>query len=197
MPRYPIGTRNNGVPTSPAPGVATFLWLKETIGWTDVAHPTIQVVAGVSGGCFVDVVTTVPLYGWADLGPAFTGVERYVEVYICPNDWNSDVPTSSRVSQSSADAGFDASAKDATVAHASDLAGLAQESTLLLVKSKTDAINWANVTDLHDEAFGKWDLNPDTGVLTLYRTDKITVLATFDLPQAAGIVPAFIGRVPR
>jgi len=50
--------------------------------------------------------------------------------------------------------------------------------------------------DLHDEAFGKWILDPDGKTMTLYKGDGVTVLQTFNLTEAAGAVPAFIERAP-
>jgi len=49
--------------------------------------------------------------------------------------------------------------------------------------------------DLHDEALGKWVLNPAAATLTLYRQDG-SVLRVFNLKVAAGDVPAFVERIP-
>jgi len=49
--------------------------------------------------------------------------------------------------------------------------------------------------DLHDEALGRWVLNPTAKTLTLYRQDG-SVLRTFNLTLAAADVPAFVERVP-
>jgi len=52
------------------------------------------------------------------------------------------------------------------------------------------------LTDLHDEAFGKWVVDPTGNTLTLYRADGVTVLKLFNLTEAAGAVPAYVQRVP-
>lgn len=49
--------------------------------------------------------------------------------------------------------------------------------------------------DLHDEALGRWVLNPTAKTLTLYRVDG-SVLRTFNLTVAAGDVPPYVAREP-
>ena len=53
------------------------------------------------------------------------------------------------------------------------------------------------LTDLHDEAFGKWVLDPTAKTLTLYKSDGTTILKTFALTNATSTVPAFIERIPQ
>ena len=53
------------------------------------------------------------------------------------------------------------------------------------------------LTDLHDEAFGKWILDPTAKTLTLYKADGVTILKTFDLSDTTNTVPVFIGRTPQ
>ena len=65
------------------------------------------------------------------------------------------------------------------------------------VKVKTDTITWENITDIHDESFGKWILDPTAKTLTLYRIDGVTVLKTFDLTSTTSIVPDFVRRTPQ
>ena len=50
------------------------------------------------------------------------------------------------------------------------------------------------VTDVRDEAMGKWVLDSGAGTLTLYRMDGTTVLQTFDL---TGDVSLYTGRTPQ
>ncbi len=49
--------------------------------------------------------------------------------------------------------------------------------------------------DLHDEALGRWVLNPAAQTLTLYRADG-SVLRVFNLTLAAADVPPYIARTP-
>jgi hypothetical protein len=51
--------------------------------------------------------------------------------------------------------------------------------------------------DLHDEAFGKWALDPAGNTLTLYKADGATVLKRFALTRAAGAVPGYVARTPQ
>ena len=51
------------------------------------------------------------------------------------------------------------------------------------------------VDDLHDEAFGRWVLNPAAATLTLYRKNG-AVMQVFNLKVAAADVPAFVERTP-
>ena len=53
----------------------------------------------------------------------------------------------------------------------------------------------AKLTDIHDEAIGKWVVDPAAKTLTLYRAGG-TVLKTFNLTDTAQTVPAFIERIP-
>jgi len=53
------------------------------------------------------------------------------------------------------------------------------------------------LTDIHDEAFGKWILDPIGKTLTLYKADGISVLKIFDLDTTQGTMPAFIARTPQ
>ena len=55
----------------------------------------------------------------------------------------------------------------------------------------------AAMTDIHDESFGKWILNPAAKTLTLYKADGVSVLKVFDLTDTEADVPAFIGRTPQ
>lgn len=50
--------------------------------------------------------------------------------------------------------------------------------------------------DLHDEAFGKWALNTDGTIMTLYRADGVTVLKTFNIAEAAGTLVVPQSRIP-
>lgn len=52
------------------------------------------------------------------------------------------------------------------------------------------------LTDIKDEAFGKWILDPTGKTLTLYRTDNVTVLKVFNLTTTATPVDAFLERAP-
>ena len=83
-------------------------------------------------------------------------------------------------------------AKEATIAAlpAPDNAGIAA------IKVKTDTIIWSNITDIRDEALGKWVLDPTGKTLTLYRVDGVTVLKVFNLGDTVGDVPVFISRTP-
>lgn len=51
--------------------------------------------------------------------------------------------------------------------------------------------------DIHDESFGKWILDPTGQTLTLYKSDGITILKTFNLESTTDNVPAFISRIPQ
>lgn len=53
------------------------------------------------------------------------------------------------------------------------------------------------LTDLEDEAFGKWEIDPVAGTLTLYRQDGFTVLRVFDLGDTPTSVPTYINRIPQ
>lgn len=52
------------------------------------------------------------------------------------------------------------------------------------------------LTDIHDEAFGKWTLDPIAKTLTLYRADGVAILKQFNLTDTLSSVPNFIGRTP-
>ena len=53
------------------------------------------------------------------------------------------------------------------------------------IKVKTDTIVWANVTSLLDEAIGKWSIDKNTNVMTLYKQDGVTILKQFNLTDTA------------
>ncbi len=55
----------------------------------------------------------------------------------------------------------------------------------------------ARMVDLHDEAFGKWTVDPTGKTLTLLKADGITTLKVFDLTSTATDVPSFIVRTPQ
>ena len=59
--------------------------------------------------------------------------------------------------------------------------------SITAIKAKTDTIVWTNITDLLDEALGKWSINKITNVLTIYRQDGITVLKQFNLTDSASV----------
>ncbi|MEE8575507.1 MAG: hypothetical protein V3T30_08855 [Thermodesulfobacteriota bacterium] len=65
-----------------------------------------------------------------------------------------------------------------------------------LVVAGDRVIGWTNIGDLHDEAFGKWVLDPGGETLTLYKADGVTVLKTFNLTSTYNALPAFIERSP-
>lgn len=52
------------------------------------------------------------------------------------------------------------------------------------------------ITDLHDEAFGKWIMDPVAKTLVLYKADGQTLLQTFNLTDTQLQVPSFIERIP-
>lgn len=52
------------------------------------------------------------------------------------------------------------------------------------------------IDDLHDEALGKYVLDPIAKTMTLYRQNG-SVLQVFDLTTTTDNVPAFIARIPR
>lgn len=52
------------------------------------------------------------------------------------------------------------------------------------------------LNNLNDEAFGKWVLNPTAKTLTLYKSDGISILKTFNLTDTSLTVPVFIERTP-
>jgi hypothetical protein len=58
-------------------------------------------------------------------------------------------------------------------------------------------ITAAKINEMHDEAFGKWELDPTAKTLTLYMADGISILKVFDLTDTTGTVPSFIGRTPQ
>ncbi len=64
------------------------------------------------------------------------------------------------------------------------------------VKTAMEAAG-AKLTDLHDEALGKWELDPTAKTLTLFKADGITPLKIFDLGDTASPVPNFISRIPQ
>jgi hypothetical protein len=71
------------------------------------------------------------------------------------------------------------------------------QTTATNIKNKTDTILWTDITDLVDEALGKWILDPVGKTLTLYRQNGVTVLKVFDLTEATGAVPSFKERIPQ
>lgn len=61
----------------------------------------------------------------------------------------------------------------------------------------TDAlIQPTHVIDTRDEAMGRWVLDKDTDVLTLYKEDGATVLRQFNLTSTNETVPNYITRTP-
>ena len=70
-----------------------------------------------------------------------------------------------------------------------------------VVKTAVDAVDGTVLdiadlaADLHDEALGRWVLDPANATLTLYREDG-SVLRVFNLRVAAGNVPPFVERIP-
>ncbi len=74
--------------------------------------------------------------------------------------------------------------------------GTPDNAGITAIKAKTDTINWPDITDLHDEALGKWVLDPAGNTLTLYKADGVTVLKTFNLGSTTATVPNYISRTP-
>lgn len=68
--------------------------------------------------------------------------------------------------------------------------------TLSEIEGSAVLAKQAKLDDLHDEAFGKWNLDPTAKTLTLYKSDGATVLKTFNLTTTPSTVPAFIRRTP-
>ena len=54
----------------------------------------------------------------------------------------------------------------------------------------------AALRDSKDESIGKWEVDPDTHVLKMYRSDGVTVLASFTLATSGTDVPAYVSRTP-
>lgn len=81
------------------------------------------------------------------------------------------------------------------------IASPAEIADAVLDESVSDHIGVGTVglllQDLHDEATGKWIMNPNDNTMTLYREDGITVLKVFDLTPAIGDVPSYIERTPQ
>jgi hypothetical protein len=71
------------------------------------------------------------------------------------------------------------------------------QTTATNIEAKTDSIVWTDITDLVDEALGKWILDPVAKTLTLYRQNGVTILKVFDLTEATGAVPSFKERIPQ
>ena len=67
---------------------------------------------------------------------------------------------------------------------------------LSAIQLKTDTINWSDVTDVRDEAFGRWMLDPVAKTLTLYRSDGVTILKRFMLGETLDSIPAYVSRTP-
>jgi hypothetical protein len=61
---------------------------------------------------------------------------------------------------------------------------------------ENDILDGCHLQDLHDEAFGKWTINPTTKKLTMYKADGVTVLKEFNLTDTTESIPAYIARVP-
>ncbi|MHA2046921.1 MAG: hypothetical protein ACW99G_19190 [Candidatus Thorarchaeota archaeon] len=53
----------------------------------------------------------------------------------------------------------------------------------------------SDVTDLHDEAFGRWNLDASNAKLVLYRVSGAT-LASFDLTATSGTIEPYLDRTP-
>lgn len=68
--------------------------------------------------------------------------------------------------------------------------------SIAAIKAKTDTINWQNITDLKDEAFGRWKIDTTTVPYSLifYRPDGITELKRFNLSQ--DVDGNYIERIP-
>lgn len=64
------------------------------------------------------------------------------------------------------------------------------------IKTRTDKIAWQDITDLHDEAFGTWTVDPAAMTLTMKRPNGAT-LRVFGLAATGEAVPAFIERTPQ
>lgn len=69
--------------------------------------------------------------------------------------------------------------------------------TLAEIEASTVIAKEATLQDVHDEAFGKWTLDPVAKTLTLYKADGIEVLKVFTLGNTQVTVPAFISRIPQ
>ena len=52
------------------------------------------------------------------------------------------------------------------------------------------------ISNLQDEALGKWVVNPSAKTLTLYKVDGITIQKQFNLTDTSSTVPNFIARTP-
>ena len=59
----------------------------------------------------------------------------------------------------------------------------------------TDLIQPSLIGDLHDEAFGKWIVDPTANTLTLFRKNGST-LRVFNLGITGTTIPTFISRIP-
>ena len=64
----------------------------------------------------------------------------------------------------------------------------------IVANVEADAISL--LTDLKDEAFGKWVLDGAGDTLTLYRADGTTVLKAFNLTRAGSTPPSYVQRTP-
>lgn len=65
-----------------------------------------------------------------------------------------------------------------------------------VVVDTTGFLEGTKLADIHDEAFGKWVLNPIAKTMTLYKADGITILKQFNLTDTQNNVPIFIERIP-
>lgn len=79
----------------------------------------------------------------------------------------------------------------------SDDARFTRSEVLEGIEASTILAKQDTLQDMHDEAFGKWVLDPSGDTLTLYKADGVTVLKIFDLTDTAQAVPAYIGRTPQ
>jgi len=66
----------------------------------------------------------------------------------------------------------------------SDLALLSLEATSQSIKTKTDTLDWDDITFLKDRGGGRW--LRDVGTLTLYKSDNATEVAVFNLYNISG-----------
>jgi len=68
--------------------------------------------------------------------------------------------------------------------------------TLAEIEASTVLAKEATLKDVHDEALGKWVVDPTAKTLTLYRIDG-SVLKVFNLGFTAATVDKFISRIPQ
>lgn len=66
-----------------------------------------------------------------------------------------------------------------------------------IITNDIDSIN-LSLTDLTDEAFGKWIINPTAKTLTFYRSDGTTILKVFNLTEGSvNEVRPYVSRTPQ